>query len=241
MKPTSGLLLSCLLISASASATSPPPAPFAGEINEFRVQDEVRMPEPCGLLFVGSSSIRLWVGLERDFAGFNPIQRGFGGSQTSDANHYFDQLVTKYSPARIIFYEGENDINAGEPVEQIYGDLLTFLAKKDAVLGKTPVYFVAAKPSPSRANQMAAQTSFNNKVKALAAERDDLVFVDIVTPMLDASGNPRAELFIGDRLHMNVKGYQIWRTQILDALNNGAASASPNCITIREIAPKGEQ
>jgi len=36
-------------------------------------------------------------------------------------------------------------------------------------------------------------------------------FVDVYTPMLDASGQPRAELFRADRLHMTADEYAIWR------------------------------
>lgn len=206
------------------------PAPFAGEIAEFAVRDQVRMPPKCGLLFVGSSSIKLWVGLDRDFADASPVQRGFGGSQTEHANLYFDQLVARYNPGRIVLYEGENDIDAGKPLAEIEADLLTFMRRKTEALGATPVYFIAVKPSPARWAQFDRQSTLNARVRALAAKRDDLVFVDVVPDMLDRlEGEPRPDLFIADRLHMNEHGYAIWRQRLRDALRTVPASAAPHC------------
>jgi lysophospholipase L1-like esterase len=39
----------------------------------------------------------------------------------------------------------------------------------------------------------------------------DLLFIDVFTPMLDAHGQPRGELFREDRLHMNRTGYELWK------------------------------
>ncbi|WP_375289808.1 GDSL-type esterase/lipase family protein [Qipengyuania sp.] len=201
---------------------------FAGEIGEFAFRDKVLMPEPCKLLFVGSSSIRLWVGLERDFAVFEPIQRGFGGSQTEDANRYFDQLVARYKPAKIVLYEGENDINAGKSVDVVEADLREFLDLKTNALGSTPVYYIATKPSPSRWAQYEKQKALNARMKALAEARDDLVYIDIVSGMLDDDGKPRPDIFVSDNLHMNHRGYEKWRAAVYAALTQPASTA-PHC------------
>ena len=49
------------------------------------------------ILFVGSSSIRIWQTADA-FPDLPVINRGFGGSHISDVNHYFDDVVTKYRP-----------------------------------------------------------------------------------------------------------------------------------------------
>lgn len=202
---------------------------------EFAFRDKVRMPPQCRLLFVGSSSIRLWVGLDRDFAVFDPIQRGFGGSQTADAIRYFDQLVTRYRPARIVLYEGENDIGAGKSVDQVEKDLRTFLALKTEKLGATPVYFIAVKPSPARWQQFPLQTELNRRMQALAAERSDLVFIDIVPQMLGADGKPAPDIFVDDHLHMNATGYARWRAAVYAGLLQPASTA-PECTDDSRLA-----
>lgn len=220
--------LSLSLLSASTLAQTPA-NPFAGEIGEFQFRDEIRMPKRCGVVFVGSSSIRLWVGLEKDFPKLNIIQRGFGGSQISDSNLYFDTLVAKYQPAKVVFYAGENDLVAGENVDTVYQDFLTFMAKKDAALGATPVYFISSKPSPSRAALWPQQQALNAKVQALAATRPDLVYIDIVPIMLGKDGTVRRDIFVHDNLHMNEKGYALWRDVVGKALQREKASKSPTC------------
>ena len=41
--------------------------PFANEIREFKHQDSLNFPAKNGILFIGSSSIRLWSDLEQRF------------------------------------------------------------------------------------------------------------------------------------------------------------------------------
>lgn len=204
-------------------------APFAGEISEFAISDKVRMPAPCGVVFVGSSSIKLWVGLERDFPGLAIVQRGFGGSQTEHANRYFDELVARYRPAQIVLYEGENDLDAGKDPTTVESDLKAFMGRKREALGATPVYFISVKPSPARWSQFARQSALNAAVRSAAARTPDLVYVDIVQPMLGGADTPRPELFIDDSLHMNARGYAIWRDTLVKALDRAEASTAPNC------------
>jgi lysophospholipase L1-like esterase len=66
-------------------------------------------------------------------------------------------------------------------------------------------------------------------MRAIAAESRDLVYIDVVTPMLAADGTPRADIFIDDRLHMNAKGYAIWRQRVASSLETAKTSASPHC------------
>lgn len=219
-----------LASTAGALAGKAEPAPFADEIAAFEKSDATSSEPRCETLFVGSSSIRLWPGLDRDFAGIATIQRGFGGSQAEDANRYFDRLVARHHPARIVFYEGENDIAAGKSPEQVEADIRAFLDLKTAALGATPVYFIAVKPSPSRWDQFSIQSALNARIRALADARVDLVYVDVVPDMLGpGSGPPDEAMFMADRLHMKTSGYAIWRKKILDAFEGEPASTAPDC------------
>lgn len=38
-----------------------------------------------------------------------------------------------------------------------------------------------------------------------------MTYVDIATPMLDAKGLVRTDIFTNDNLHLNKEGYVIWR------------------------------
>ena len=69
---------------------------------------------PGGVLFVGSSSIRLWDGLEQDFQALPVVtKRGFGGSRLSDCSEHVSKLVLPYKPRLVIVYAGDNDLAEG--------------------------------------------------------------------------------------------------------------------------------
>jgi lysophospholipase L1-like esterase len=76
------------------------------------------------------------------------------------------------------------------------------------------IAFVAIKPSPARISQLAAQREANALVADWTRSQRGVAFIDVATPMLDASGTPREALFLDDRLHMNASGYALWREVI---------------------------
>ena len=199
-----------ILALASPAAAQPAPGPerFAPEIEAFAAADRAQPPAPCGFLFVGSSSIRFWRTLAVDMAPVPVINRGFGGSTVADVDAWFDKVVTPYRPRAILFYAGENDISAGKPPAEVAADFARFMNLKTKALGETPVWFISLKPSKLRWAQLARQGEVNDAVKALAAKRHDLRYIDVVPTMIEA-GKPK-EIFIGDGLHMTPEGYVLW-------------------------------
>jgi lysophospholipase L1-like esterase len=136
------------------------------------------------------------------------INRGFGGSTIEYINRWFDKIVAPYRPRALVFYAGENDIDAGKSVDRVVADFDEFMARKTRVLGATPVYFISVKPSKLRFAELPLQRQVNAAVRMLASKRTDLRYIDVVTPML-ASGKPK-DLFLADGLHMTPQGYTIW-------------------------------
>jgi lysophospholipase L1-like esterase len=168
------------------------------------------------VLFVGSSSIRLWTSLTQDMAPLPVINRGFGGSKISEVNSYFDRIVTPYRPRAIVFYAGENNIDANEAPAAVAEQFRQFLDLKRQRLGRTPVFYISAKPSKLRFNQFARQTELNAAIRSLAASSSDLTYIDVVAPML-VNGQPR-DIYVEDGLHMSSAGYAIWTGIVRDAL-----------------------
>jgi lysophospholipase L1-like esterase len=201
--------------------------PFLEEILAFEAADQTSPPPACADLFVGSSSFRLWSTLADDMAPRTVINRGFGGSQMSELNGWFDRLVAPYRPRAILVYEGENDINAGESAEQVAADLEAFMAMKTEALGATPVYFVSIKPSKLRWSQRAEQVRANGLIGAMAEARGDLAFIDVGAAMLE-NGAPK-DIFVEDDLHMTAAGYALWTPIIRAALEEPPESTAPGC------------
>ena len=219
-------LLALALAAAAAAPADVPPAPaplaadapFRDEIERFAAIDRMQTPPACALLFVGSSSIRLWTSLRSDMAPLPVINRGFGGSTLAQSNLYFDRIVAPYRPRAILLYAGENDLDGGAAPARVVEDFRQFLALKDARLGATPVFYIAAKPSKLRAAQLPRQTELNRGIAEIAAARKDVHFIDVVPAMLDR-GTPR-DLYVADGLHMAPAGYAIWREKVMTALRD---------------------
>jgi lysophospholipase L1-like esterase len=229
------LALAGVLVLAACATTGPAPVVpqpatlrYEEAMATFAAEDQAAMPPKCGFLFVGSSSIRFWRSLKQDFPDRQVINRGFGGSTIAEVNWYFDKTVKPYHPQAIVFYAGENDINAGKTPAAAYADFELFMKLKDHALGATPVWFISSKPSKLRLSQIPAQAELNAKVKALADRRDDLAYIDVVAPMLKPDGSPK-DIFVEDNLHMTPEGYAIWTPIVDAALDAGQRAKAPGC------------
>ncbi len=221
------LLVTLLAATVLAACTAvPPPKPplqvpqtvsstdWERDMQRFAAEDAASPPPKGAVLFVGSSSIRLWSGLAQDFPGVATINRGFGGSEIRDSTWYADRIIIPYAPRTIVFYAGENDLNSGRSPQQVRDDFRAFVRRVRSELPRTRIVLVSIKPSPLRAAQLPAQRQANALLREEVAKTKNAAFVDVTTPMLGADGRPRAELFGEDRLHMNAAGYAIWRERI---------------------------
>ena len=181
------------------------------DIQKFEAADKANPPKPGAILFIGSSSIEHWKDIASDFPGKRVLNRGFGGSRIADSTYYAGRIVVPYKPSMIVFYAGDNDVNDGHNAQQVFDDYVAFVARVRRDLPNTPIAYISIKPSPSRAKLLPVMNEANAKIRAYAAAHPHLIYIDVASKMLDASGQPRAELFLEDRLHMNRAGYDLWR------------------------------
>jgi lysophospholipase L1-like esterase len=211
------LACACHTVAHPAVSPSPPltaPSQWEPEFQKFEAQDRANPPRPGGIVFVGSSSIRNWVTLDRDFPGLPVLNRGFGGSESGDAVEFEDRIVVRYKPRVVVYYEGDNDLFAGKSPSQVLRNFESFVATLHRELPGTRIVFVSVKPSIARWNIVAKTRETNQLVRDYVNSDDELVYVDVFDPMLDASGKPRRALFVEDGLHMTPAGYAIWRELI---------------------------
>ena len=168
------------------------------------------MPAPKDpVLFVGSSSIRMW-DTAKAFPEFATINRGFGGSQICDSVHFADVFVVKYLPRMIVFYAGDNDVNSGKSAEQVHVDFTAFVANVRKSLPKTPILFISIKPSIARWAKRDVMREANALIAADCEKDETLEYLDVWPAMLGDDGQPRKDIFIEDGLHMNETGYKLW-------------------------------
>jgi len=185
------------------------PHRFAEEIKKIA---KLPIPKGKGLtVFTGSSSIRMWDGIEKDCTGVPVVNTGFGGSHMSDLLFFIDETILRFQPDKVFIYEGDNDISAEKTPDAI---LKTTQQVVDELLQSNPditIHFISAKPSPSRWNYKEQYNQFNALLKRYCEENPQLFYVDVWDKMLDESGRPIPSIFISDSLHMNRKGYLLWK------------------------------
>ena len=226
------LAISVLAIGACARAV-PEPSPsqsaralpataaFAEDIARFEAADRIAPPGPGGVLFVGSSSIRLCPALAADFPGVDVVQRGFGGSELSDVIRYAPRIVLPYRPRLIVLYAGDNDLAAGKSATAVFREYQAFVSLVRRSLPETRIAFVAIKSSGSRWALVDEMREANDLIRRYSATDTRLLFVDVFTPMLGPDGKPREELFVEDRLHLSAAGYALWRDLLMPVVRGG--------------------
>jgi len=209
------LFLATLLLTVSiagAQATKPAkphdPKIWEKEIVAFEKQDSEHMPEPGGVVFTGSSSIRKWK-LETSFPTIHPINRGIGGSFTNDCIYYADRAITKYHPRLVVILVGENDLWSGKKVDLVEQDFVDLVGKIQSADKSTKVILLSQKPSPKRFRIWPELQEMNAWEKNFADDHDNVKYVDVSAEMLGPDGQPRAELY-QDGLHPSEKGYAMW-------------------------------
>lgn len=211
-------LLAGLVGPAPAQPPAAPANRFEPQIRQFEEADRQSPPPQGAVLFVGSSSIRMWKGLAEDFPGVKVINRGFGGSQMEDSVYFADRIITPYRPRMVVVYAGDNDLAAGKTPQRVLADYQALVRKIHAKLPETRIAFIAVKPSLSRWKLVDRVREANDLVRRYTARDPRLVYLDVFTPMLGSDGTPRKELFLKDGLHMTAEGYAVWKSVIAPAI-----------------------
>jgi lysophospholipase L1-like esterase len=217
-KPFGHWLLSALLLLGVTTVQAQDKPPFWQDVQTIKAYDQIYAPPEHPILFIGSSSIRLWVDFTKTFKDYTVLNRGIGGAVTKDIDHYVEDLVFPYQPKQVVIYVGENDLLAAPDAETVFEDFKKLYLHIRTRLSVTPLVYIAIKGSPSRAKYQAKALRANQLIKGYLKNDKNTVFVDIYQPMLDKKGEMQPVLFKKDMLHMNVKGYQIWNKLLLPHL-----------------------
>lgn len=214
--PSAALLLAavCGLPLTTLSKDSQDPfAKWEEAIAAFETKDKQSPPPKNAVLFLGSSSIRMW-DLPSSFPGEKTINRGFGGSEIVDSTHFAARLVFPHNPRQILFYAGDNDLAKGKSAAEVAADFEVFVKTVRETMPEVPIAYIAIKPSIARWKLWATIQKANAAIRKQCDKDTTLTFVDIAPPMLGDDGLPKKELFLVDGLHMNPKGYAIWNEAV---------------------------
>ncbi len=207
--------------SRQSPATPARQPPFWNEIAEFKRKDSLQHPAAGAILFVGSSSFRKWTNVQENFPGYTIINRGFGGSTFEDVIRYAKDIIYPYHPKQVVIYCGDNDLAASDKMtaKKVYKRFVKLYDGIRKHLQNVDILYVSIKPSPSREKLMPVMEETNDLIRDFTATHSHASFVDVYHLMLTPQGHPMEDLFVGDKLHMNEKGYKIWQKAIAPYLD----------------------
>lgn len=190
--------------------------PFWADVQKFKKMDKQYVPKQDGILFIGSSSFTYWKDVQEYFPDYPITNRAFGGSTLLNLIQYKKVILNPHHPKEIVIYCGENDIAndntiTGETVYNRFRKLFGIIKQK---YPKVFVAYVSMKPSPSRWQLKDKMIEGNRRIESFLKTENNTAFITIWDVMLDKNGKPKAIIFKNDSLHMNAKGYEIWKKEI---------------------------
>src|SRR2546425_1091850 len=184
-------------------------AKWEKEISAYEQMDRTNAPPKGALLFIGSSTIRLWKTLAQDFPEYRVINRGFGGSEIVDSTHFAERVILPCKPRMVFLRAGGNDLNAGKPPEQVFADFKEFVTKVHSKLTETEIVFISLSPSIARWKQADKEKAVNTMIEEYVRKTPRLRYIETYPMPLGPDGQPRPELFVEDKLHFNAAGYKL--------------------------------
>lgn len=191
---------------------------YEEEVKQLERRHRLDREHP-GVIFYGSSSIRLWHTLEDDFDYMKVTNLGFGGATLAACVWFFERIMINYRPKALVVYAGDNDLGDGRNPEEIFIFFQQLMVKVNQQFGALPCYFISLKPSLSRW-QMADQFRYtNNLIESEIIKLDsNWKFIDVFKKMLDKEGKPNPALYDDDGLHLSEEGYRLWANTVKEKL-----------------------
>jgi len=199
---------------------------WESEIEKFEQLDVTKSYPSDAILFAGSSSIRMWSTIGKDMLPYNVIQRGYGGAKLRDFAVYADRIIYPHPCQAIVIFiandiAGNDDDKSPLEVSQLFRKTLYIIRRKFA---DTPVFWISITPTPSRWHVWPEIREANELIKEICESHRSTYYIDTEKYFTNASGLPRSELFLDDKLHLNEQGYRIWSGIIKNDLNSVMAN-----------------
>ena len=174
------------------------------------------------ILCLGSSSFRLWESINKDMAPYTMLRRAYGGAKYCDLAIFTPKLIDGLKYRAVLIFVG-NDIT-GSDIDKTPGEIVRLASLVIASIRSqnptAPVFLIAVTPTPSRFKVWPKIQEANQALEAFATEQPNTFFIKTGTSYLTASGEPRSELFLKDKLHQNQQGYDLWSSIIKRSLSS---------------------
>ena len=130
----------------------------------------------------------------------------------------YESLWDSSKETIVFIYEGDNDIASKKKTKDIIDTTREIIQKIRERNNTTQVVIIAAKPSIARWNLKRKYIRLNRAFEKLCEEDSALKFANVWDVMMDGK-QVKQDIFIGDGLHMNNKGYDLWFSVIKPYMN----------------------
>jgi lysophospholipase L1-like esterase len=185
---------------------------WESEIAKLEARDASETDPENAILFIGTSSIRLWQDLAADMAPFPTIQRGYGGAKYSDVAVFAPRLLKPHAYRGLVIFVA-NDVS-GSPhdhtPQQVVGWLRSIVEVSQQHQPEAPIFVIEITPTARRWEVWQETQAVNAALRDVCLEQPGMIFIPTAPYYLDAAKQPRTELFRDDRLHLNRDGYRLW-------------------------------
>ncbi len=205
-------IMAAILLSATNSSQGQAPVlqeRFEKKVLEYEAGDKSSPPPRDAILFAGDSQFYRWTTIREDLPGYTLINRGIDSFQFPDLIRYVDRLVLPYNPRVIVLHIGGNDVHNGRTPAQVLADFQRLVALVRARLPDVPIVYSSITPGPGRWDEAPQRVAANRAIQEYVSTQPGLAFVDLWSAMLTPDGQPREDLWVGDRVHPNHAGYLI--------------------------------
>ncbi len=175
---------------------------------------------PNAVVLLGSSSFRLWEDAGQNLAPFKIVRRGYGSARYRDLAIHAPALLAGLE-FQAVFLFIANDITGKEldVTPETAGRLAEVVVRSARhAQPKASIFIVAVTPTPSRFEYWPQIQQVNRQFEKLAKKYPNTHYLATASLFLEGRGQPREELFVEDKLHLNQEGYAIWSNLFLDAL-----------------------
>lgn len=192
---------------------------WAKEMQRIAELDAKQTDPKDAVLFIGSSSIRLWDDVAADMKPWPVIQRGYGGAKFSDLAVLADQIIKPHKFRALAIFVG-NDVTGGsddktpEEVVRLFEHVVTTARRYEP---KAPIFLIEITPTPRRWAAWDKIKEVNAALKKACSAGENLHFISTASHYLTSDGQPMPELFRDDKLHQNRDGYSRWSRIIREA------------------------
>tara|TARA_Y200000002_G_scaffold245509_1_gene203087 strand:- start:706 stop:1416 length:711 start_codon:yes stop_codon:yes gene_type:complete len=186
------------------------------------------------LLFIGSSSIRLWDSISQDMRPYNCVKRGYGGAHYYDLIHFVDRLIKGHQNTAGVVIFVANDITGTQT--KMHNDLSPVEVKrlfvkickkiKTQLGAETPIFVIETTPTPKRWEAWPKIAEANDRILAFTKKKNNLYYISTRDFFLNGMGVPDKKFFVDDQLHLNRKGYRLWGDILKNKINQTLSGIS---------------